>query len=486
MLLVSLLVLPLCAALVVAVFGWTRTTSWFCVVDAVAMAGLATWVAIRTADGPTLHAAGGLLRADALSGFMVLLVSISTLLATSSALGYLKGELEDGNTTVVASRWYGALVMTFVATMLFALLAANVALMWVAIEATTIVTTFLVGYRRTRASLEASWKYVIIGSVGIILAFLGTILLALAARHGGLSSAHSLDWEALTSAHGRFDPGVVKLGAALLVLGYGTKVGLAPMHTWLPDAYSQAPAPVSALMSGVLSSVAFYALLRWKVVIDTVLGTEFLRILLAGAGLLSITVAALMLIAQRDYKRLLAYSSIEHMGLVAIAASIGTRLAIAALLLHVLAHGLAKGVAFICSGEMLHQEGTTDIASVRGLLVRSPFLGSIFGFSLVALLGIPPFGLFASEIAIARAGFGAGMGWVVTIAFTMLLVVAAAIVTHAQRMLFGPSAPVSSGSQVSVTTTVPLVGGLLALAAIGVSIWPIDHLLNAAASVVAR
>jgi hydrogenase-4 component F len=326
---------------------------------------------------------------------------------------------------------------------------------------------------------------VIIGSVGIILAFLGTILLALAARHAGLTSAHSLDWEALTSAHGRFDPGVVKLGAALLVLGYGTKVGLAPMHTWLPDAHSQAPAPVSALMSGVLLSVAFYAVLRWKVVIDGVLGIHFLRILLAGAGLLSLTVAALMLIAQRDYKRLLAYSSIEHMGLVAIAASVGTRLAIAALLLHVLAHGLAKGVAFICSGEIQLQEGTTDIAAVRGLLASNQLLGGTFGLALIALLGMPPFGLFASEIAIARAGFGAGMGWLITIAFVILLVVVAAVVTHAQRMLLGP-APAGTDTRTSATTAVPLIGGLLALAAIGVSIWPIEHLLNAAASVVAR
>jgi hydrogenase-4 component F len=485
MLLIAILVLPLCAAVTVASCGWTPVTSWVCVIDAGAIGVFAVWLAVRVADGSTLHAAGGLLRADALSGFMVLLVATLTLLATSSAVGYVKAELEHGHTTTVATRWYGALVMTFVATMLFALLAANVALMWVAIEGTTIVTVFLVGHRRTRASLEASWKYVIIGSVGIVLAFLGTILLALAARHAGLSSAHSLDWEALASIRRPIDHSVVKLGAALLVLGYGTKVGLAPMHTWLPDAHSQAPAPVSALMSGVLLSVAFYALLRWKTVIDAAVGIHFLRVLLAGAGLLSLAVAAVMLISQRDYKRLLAYSSIEHMGLVAIAASIGTRLAITALLLHILAHGLAKGVAFICSGEMLLQEGSTKIASVRGLLARNPLLGGTFGFALIALLGMPPFGLFVSEIAIARAGFNAGMGWIITIAFAMLLVVVAAVVTHMQRMLLGPALETPE-AHTSTTTAIPLVGGLLLLTAIGVSIWPIERLLNAAASVVAR
>jgi hydrogenase-4 component F len=192
-----------------------------------------------------------------------------------------------------------------------------------------------------------------------------------------------------------------------------------------------------------------------------------------------------MLIAQRDYKRLLAYSSIEHMGLVAIAASIGTRLAITALLLHILAHGLAKGVAFICSGEMLLQEGSTKIASVHGLLARNPLLGGTFGFALIALLGMPPFGLFASEIGIARAGINEGMGWLIAIAFAILLVVVAAVITHMQHMLLGP-AQETSEAHTSATTAVPLVGGLLLLAVIGVSIWPIERLLNAAASVVAR
>ena len=480
-----LLALPSCAGVAVAMFGWTRVASWACVIDAAAIVGLAVWLAVRVADGSTLHAAGGLLRADALSGFMVLLVAVLTLLATSAAVGYMKAELDHQHTTPAASRWYGALVMAFVATMLFALLAANVALMWVAIEGTTVVTAFLVGpsshSRVTRGVVEVRHHRISRHHPRV----LGHDPFRLAARHAGLSSAHSLDWEALVTAHGRFDRGVVKLAAALLVLGYGTKVGLAPMHTWLPDAHSQAPAPVSALMSGVLLSVAFYALLRWKVVIDGVIGAHFLRVLFAGAGLLSLAVAALMLIAQRDCKRLLAYSSIEHMGLVAIAASIGTPLAIVALLLHVLAHGLAKGVAFLCSGEILLQEGTTDIASVRGLLARNPLLGGTFGLALVALLGMPPFGLFASEIAMARAGFDAGMGWVIAIAFVILLVVVAAVVSHAQHMLLGP--PLAGGdAHTSTTTAVPLIGGLLALGVIGVSIWPISHLLHAAASVVAR
>ena len=409
--LLLLLILPLAAAAVVATFGWTRVTSWCCVADAAAIGGGAVWLALRVANGATLHAPHGVLRADALSGFMVLLVATLTLLATSSAVGYVRAELDHDHTNPAAARWFGALMMVFVATMLFALLAANVAVMWIAIESTTVVTAFLVGHRRTRASLEASWKYVIIGSVGIVLAFLGTILLALAARHAGLSSAHSLDWEALAAPHGGFDPGVVKLGAALLVLGFGTKVGLAPMHTWLPDAHSQAPAPVSALMSGVLLSVAFYAVLRWKVVIDGASAP----ISSASCWAAPVSCRSLsppsMLIAQRDYKR-------------------------TARLLEHRTHGAHRR-------RRVHRHPPRDRRAVVTrprarsrqrrrvrLLGRDPPPRRHHRHRVrawpprpqpapgrhlrrcrsVALLGMPPFGLFASEIAIARRRLQRGHG----------------------------------------------------------------------------
>ena len=341
---------------------------------------------------------------------MVLVIATVALLASWSAVGYIRSELADGHTTPAAARLFGLLVPAFIASMVLAVLAANLGIMWVAIEATTIATTFLVGHHRNRASLEASWKYVIIGSVGIVLAFLGTVLLSYATQHAGPGAHSTLDWDAMRGVARHLDPAVIRVAAVLLLLGYGTKIGLAPMHTWLPDAHSQAPAPVSALMSGVLLSVAFYAMLRVKVIVDLALGPTFLRNLLVVAALLSLVVAASLLIAQRDYKRLLAYSSIEHMGLIALAAAIGTPLAIAALLLHILAHGLGKTVAFLCSGEILLVEGTTRIAGVRGLLARRPLVGGSFGLALLALLGFPPFGLFASELAIARAGFSARHG----------------------------------------------------------------------------
>jgi hydrogenase-4 component F len=237
-------------------------------------------------------------------------------------------------------------------------------------------------------------------------------------------------------------------------------------------------------MSGVLLSVAFYALLRYKVIADAALGPAYMRGLLVAAALLSLAVAASLLLAQRDYKRLLAYSSIEHMGLAALAAAIGTPLAIAAALLHILGHGLGKAVLFCTSGELLLTDGTTRIAGVRGLLARRPLLGGLFGLGLLALLGLPPFSLFASELAIARAGVADDMGWAVAIAFVLVFVIFAAIVGHAQQMLLGEPGPAVEGHRTSTATAVPLVAGLTATALLGVSIWPIQRLIDAAASVV--
>ena len=330
MLLLAVLLLPVVPAIATGVFGWRKPVIATQLAAAVALLGLAVLLAVRVLDDTTLRFGGGVLRADALAAFMVLVVAAVGLLAVWSTTGYINTELANGHTSLGGARLFGSLVPMFVATMLLALLAGNAAISWVAIEGTTIATVFLVGHHRTRRSLEASWKYVIIGSVGIALAFLGTVVLAYAARAAGVPSGDALNWDTLTTVGAHLDPATARLAGGLLLLGYGTKVGLAPMHTWLPDADSQAPAPVSALMSGVLLAVAFSVFLRLKVVIDAAAGPNYLRGLLIAAALLSLGVAGSLMIGQRDAKRLLAYSSIEHMGVVAFAAAIGTPLAIAA------------------------------------------------------------------------------------------------------------------------------------------------------------
>ena len=485
MLIYAILAVPAAAGVTAAAAGWRRWAGWAAVAANGAVLVLGVALAVQATGHQPPTAAAGVLRADALSAFMVVVIGAIAVLASCQSVRYLSAETARGTCTPRHAALYLTLVQAFVSCMLLAVLAASLGVMWVAVEATTIATTFLVGHRRTDGALEASWKYVVICSAGIALAFLGTALFYFAALHASGHPAGSLDWTALMAASHHLNPGVVKLAMGLLVLGYGTKTGLAPMHSWLPDAHSQAPAPVSALMSGVLLTVAFYALLRFKAIADGTLGPGYPRVLLAVAGLASLAVAASLLLAQRDYKRMLAYHSIEHMGLIALGAAAGTQLAIAAVLLHVLGHGLAKGVLFLASGEILLAEGTSEIAKVPALLSRRPALGGIFGFGLVALLGLPPFSLFASELNMLRAEVAVGLGWAAAIALVCMAVIFAAVMAHGRHLLLGDAPPQGSRAATPRVVAVPLAAGLLACAFLGVSAWPLQPLLHAAAQVVA-
>jgi hydrogenase-4 component F len=485
MLVLVLLLVPAVTGVVAASVAWRRWVGWLCTASLgfVLVTGivLATLVVHR----PALSAFSGVLRVDALSAFMVIVIGAIGLLAVGQSVRYLDHEVSSGRSSARHATLYSVLVQGFITAMLLAVVAGNVGVMWVAVEATTIITTFLVGHRRTRGALEASWKYVIICSVGIALAFLGTVLVYLAALHVGHGHV-SLQWTSLMSVSHHLDPGVMRLALALLVLGYGTKVGLAPMHSWLPDAHSQAPAPVSALMSGVLLTVAFYVLLRFKAIADGALGVGFPRMLFVTAGLLSLAVAASLLLSQRDYKRMLAYHSVEHMGLISLGAAAGTPLAIAAVLLHILGHGLAKAVLFLASGEILLVEGTTEIDQVRALLARRPALGGVFAFGLVALLGLPPFSLFISELNMLRAEVHVGLAWVAAISLVLMAVIFGSVMSHGRHMLFGARADGEPAHQSPGVVTVPLIGALVACGALGVLAWPLDSLLRAAAMVVVR
>ncbi|MGN5382039.1 proton-conducting transporter membrane subunit [Streptomyces lasalocidi] len=321
---------------------------------------------------------------------------------------------------------------------------------------------------------------------GIALAFLGTVLLYYAARQAGIAEAWALDWPTLAAHADRLDPSVTRLGITLVILGFGAKAGLIPLHAWLPDAHSQAPAPVSALMSGVLLSVAFAAILRYRAIADAALGADFTRVLLAGIALLTLALAAGLLLGQRDYKRMLAYSSMEHMSLIALGTAIGSPLALSAVLLHIADHGLAKSAAFCASGRILHLTGTSRIGRVNGLLARAPAVGGVFGFAVVALLAFPPFSLFASELGIARAGFtaGTGLAWVTSAALLLVLTAFAALAARTARMLLGPAPRAASSPGPTEPGIWPLALGLIACAALGVGLGPLTDLLYAAAQAI--
>jgi hydrogenase-4 component F len=430
--------IPLVAAAVYGILRWRPATVWVGAVSAAGVLATAIATAVEvTTTGPHT-AVGGLLAVDALSAFMLIVIGAVAAVATAATPAHLRVELAAGRTDQRVCTQHSILVQLFLAALALAVLAASLGVLWVAIEATTVVTAFLVGQRRGRGAVEAAWKYVIICSTGIALALLGTFLLNYAAQH--TPTPAGLDWAGLAAAAPDLDPGVTRIAVLLLILGFGTKAGLAPLHAWLPDAHSQAPAPVSALMSGVLISVAFYAMLRVKIIADAALGPDFTRALLIVLSLASIALAASLLLAQRDYKRMLAYSSIENMGLLALGAAIGSPLAIAAVLLHVLGHGLAKSVLFLSAGRVLQITGSSRIEKVRGLAAREPVLAGCLGFGVLAIIAFPPFSLFASEFGIARAGFAGGQGWATAAALILVLVIAAALVGHTSRMLLGAPA----------------------------------------------
>ena len=476
--------LPLLAAIATALFGWRRSTALAGVLSSAVVAAGGVIMGTSVVNRGTALSAGTLVRVDALGAFVVVIVGVASLISTIYAVTYIRTELQLGHTTPQGARRYGSLVQIFIACMLIAASTDNIGVMWVAVEATTIATAFLVGHRRTRAAVEASWKYVVIASVGVSIAFLGIVLLYFASRHAGAGAA-TLRWSELLMMADRLDPAVTRLAAGMVIIGFGTKAGLAPFHTWLPDAHSQAPAPVSALMSGVLLSVSFYVLLRHKVVIDAVLGPDYMRRMLAVVGILSLGVAASLLIAQRDFKRLLAYSSIEHMGLITFGAAIGSPLAVAGALYHMLGHAIAKSVAFCASGEILFDAGTTRISEVRGLLRRRPALGIVFGLSLLALLGIPPFSLFTSGIAILRAAGAAHLDWAMALAAALLLIIFVSILQHGRQMLLDEPAEDRADRRMPATALVTLSIALVVSAALGVTLGPIGRLLTAAANVVA-
>jgi hydrogenase-4 component F len=467
--------------------GWRPATAWLA--PACAALTLAAGITLAIAQQKPRTGLDGLLRADPLSEFMLILIGAVGLLATAATPAWLRGEITAGRASPRAAARHSLLVQLFLAAMAVAALAASLGVTWVAIEGTTIVTAFLVGQRRTRAAVEAAWKYVVICSAGIALALLGLLLLNAAGAHAGAGAG--LDWARLAAAAPRLDPAVTRIAAALLIVGFGTKAGLAPLHAWLPDAHGQAPAPVSALMSGVLLSVAFSAVLRVKAIADLALGTGFARVLLAVLGLASLLLVASLLIRQRDYKRMLAYSSIEHMGVIALGAAAGGPLALAAVLLHMLGHGLAKGSLFVSAGRMLQVTGTSRIDGVRGLASRIPLLAGCAGAGVLAIVGFPPFSIFASEIGILRAGFSAGLGWVTAIALALMVVITAALLGHTSRMLLGgdagtadaPRPPAGAAGRGTGATAAlaPAVAALAACAVIGLYVGPLATLLHSAA-----
>jgi hydrogenase-4 component F len=401
----------------------------------------------------------------------VVFIALNTLVGFTTSVfsaSYIGHELETGRLTPAYLRFYHAMYQVMMFGMNLALIANNVGLMWVAVELATLATVVMVGIYRTHEALEAAWKYFILASVGIAFALFGTILVYMAAQPVVGEGLPGMTWTTLVARASHFDPSLLNVAFVFLFLGYGTKVGLAPLHAWLPDAHAEGPTPISAVLSGLLLNVALYAILRFKMLMAVNPGVIATGPLMATVGLISVLFAAFMLYRRRDIKRLFAYSSIEHMGIIVLAFGMGGALANFAGLLQMTMHSLTKSAIFFTVGHIAQVKGTQRVSEIRGLTESHPMLGWLLVLGVVAIAGMPPLGIFTSEFLIVTSTFAREP--LLAIALVVgLLVAFGALLLRLQGFAFG--AP--SGGQAPVRASyLPIVAHLALVLIAGVYLPP--------------
>ncbi|MBI2372466.1 MAG: hydrogenase 4 subunit F [Deltaproteobacteria bacterium] len=382
--------------------------------------------------------AAGAFRADALTAIFLLLISLLAFATSIYTTGWMKEELESGEMHEALIRYYYALVHAFIATMLFTVLADDLGVLWIAMEGTTITSALLVGFHGNRFALEAAWKYIIVTTIGISFGLFGTVLIYAAATHvEGAGVVDAMSWSSVAGVAGQLDPGIVRMGFIFVVVGYGTKAGLAPTHMWLPDAHSQAPSPVSALLSGALIKCALFGIIRFHTIARGACGPEVSGQLLLIFGLISVVFATPFILAQNDLKRLLGYHSVEHVGIVALGLGFGGPIGTYGALLHAINHGVTKALVFFVSGDVIGRYESRNMHEIRGLLRVAPAVGVLLLLGAFSLAGTPPFSIFLSELLVIRAGIASGHPFVLGVFLLMVVIIFAGLIHHAGGMAFG-------------------------------------------------
>jgi len=453
--LAAILLIPAISAAILAVFPGYKLTARLNV-----LAALLTFLTALSLFAVE-PASGEYLLVDDLNKVFVVLTTFVGFTTSVFSASYIQHEIEVGRLTPVFVRFYHAMYQILMFAMNLALVANNIGLMWVAIELATLTTVLMVGIYRTHEALEAAWKYFILGSVGIALALFGTILVYMAARPVIGEGLDAMVWTVLVKRAAAFDPALLNVAFVFLLLGYGTKVGLAPLHAWLPDAHAEGPTPISAVLSGLLLNVALYALLRFKLLLAVNAAAIAPGPLMVIMGLISLIFAALMLYRRRDIKRMFAYSSIEHMGIIVFAFGMGGPLANFAGLLHMTMHSLTKSAIFFAVGHIAQVKGTQKIADMGGLTVSNPLLGWGLILGVVAIAGLPPLGIFMSEFLVVSSTF-ALEPWLTSILVVGILIALGGLFLRLNVVVFGepkgPTAP-AEASFVPMFTHLAIVLG---------------------------
>ncbi|HLE94267.1 MAG: hydrogenase 4 subunit F [Sulfuricaulis sp.] len=430
------LLIPLAGILLLAFVGHLRAAGWINVVLSGSTFITSLWLALTVFDGGTLISPGRMLYIDAFNVYLVVLTALVSLTTAIFSRPYMRHEVETRRLSGRRMRLYHSMYQGFMFTMLAALTTNNVGILWVSMEGATLATVLLVSLYRTPEAVEAAWKYFILCGVGIAQALFGTVLLFFAAERVIPVRDDALLWNVLYGSASQLEPTVLTLAFVFLLVGYGTKVGLVPLHNWLPDAHSEGPTPMSAILSGLLLNVALYSLVRVKMLVDGSLQNNLAGHLMMGFGLLSFMVAGLFLHRQRDIKRMYSYSSIEHMGLMTFAFGIGGPLATFGALLHMTVHSLTKSAIFVTVGHAAQIAGTQTIDKIRGLIMTQPSVGWGLLIGTVAIAGFPPFGVFVSEFLVLSATMKS-WPWLTVPLLVGLAIAFAGLFRHLHPMVYG-------------------------------------------------
>lgn len=489
-LLLLLLAIPLIASLLAFACrflgGAARmATTWVHFTGITLLLVVAMTVVCRVALGGEILVAHNWLHIDSLSALFLAILGVIGFITGLYSLGYMRHEVNNGEITVSTLCNYYGFFHLFLFTMLLVVTSNNLILMWVGIEATTLSSAFLVGLYGQRSSLEAAWKYIIICTVGVAFGLYGTVLVYANAANVLADPGSAIFWTVVAEHAKELDPSLMHLAFVFILIGFGTKTGLFPMHSWLPDAHSEAPSPTSALLSAVLLNCALLVIIRYYIIISAAIGPHFPQMLLLVFGMMSVAVSAFFILAQRDMKRLLAYSSVENMGLIAVALGIGGPLGVLAALLHTLNHSLAKTLLFCGSGNVLLKYGTRDMGAIKGIIRVAPLTAVMLAGGALALAGMPPFNVFISEFMVVAAAIKAGHITLVIVLLLLLTLVLAGLVRMIASTVLGtPPAAVSKG-ELGILTTAPMAILLLLMLLLGVHIpSPVTRLLTDAAQIV--
>ncbi len=446
---------PVIASILVTIFRQKRISEIVTISSAFLILIQAFFIISRIINEKVISAFGNTFYIDSLGAIILLPISLVSFVSALYSVNYMGRQYDNGMVDLKHITRYYQGFNVFLLTMLVVPITNNLGIMWITVEATTLISVLLIMLYFKQNAIEAAWKYLIIATVGLSFALIGTVFFYYANINSGTTDA--MNWTEMIRNSKLFDPNLVKIAFVFILIGYGTKAGLAPMHTWLPDAHSEAPTPVSALLSGVLLNCALYGILRFHIISSYSIGSAFSSQLLIILAIISVGIAAASIYFQKDMKRMLAYSSVEHMGLVSLGIGFGGLLGIYGAILQIINHAIAKPMMFFVSGTISQKYETKAMSKITGIIRTMPITGTLFLVGGLALVGMPPFNIFLSEFMILGSGFKSGQFLATSLIILFLIVTFVVFLRHLIRMVFGKPSPEIKTNEMGKLAVVPTV-----------------------------